>query len=128
MFCKYKHNLKKVDVLSDNAQRQYRYFHLKNEHQIFLQYLKNFPDQFITEMEITRRANGRECFVANSHWAHFALSKLLDFKMVETDGDGKYRLTSNRAGIGGPARKFMAPHIKEILQRSGQKLDLSSYA
>lgn len=93
-----------------------------------LQYLKNFPEQFVTEMEISRRADGRDRFVENSHWAHYALSQLLDLKLVETDGDGRYRLTSRRAGTGWPARKFIAPQMREILEHSGHKIDLSRYA
>jgi len=93
-----------------------------------VQYLKNFPDQFITEMEITRRADGRDRFVENSHWAHYALSQLLESKQIQTDGSGRYCLASRRAGNGQPARKFIAPQLREILEHSGHKIDLSSYA
>jgi hypothetical protein len=92
-----------------------------------LQYLNNFPDEFITEMEISRRADGRERFQQDSHWAHYALAQLVESKLVESDGEGRYRLCYRRPGLSGPVKKFLAPHIREILEQSGRKIDLSGY-
>ena len=47
--------------------------------------------------------------------------------MVETDGDGRYRLASRQIGIGIVTKKFIAPHLREILEHSGRKIDLSRY-
>lgn len=92
-----------------------------------LQYLNNFKDTFITETEITRRADGRNRFVEDSHWAHNALNRLMEWQLVEMDGEGKFRLKSNRTPSKNTAKKFMSPKMREILERSGHKIDLSDF-
>jgi len=42
-------------------------------------------------------------------------------------GEGRYRLCYRRPGLSGPVKKFLAPHIREILEQSGRKIDLSGY-
>lgn len=92
-----------------------------------LQYLGNYPMQFISEMEICRRAESRHRFVEESRWAHVALDELLELSLVETDGRGRYRIKSKRKKVEGKSGKFMAPAMREILEKSGRKIDLSDY-
>jgi hypothetical protein len=92
-----------------------------------LQYLENFPDEFVTETEITRRADGKSHFLEDSHWAHVALSQLLDSQLLETDGTGKYRVKKSRITTRNAFKKFIAPHLRDILEHSKRKLDLSGY-
>ena len=92
-----------------------------------LQYLENFPDDFMTEMEIARRADGRNHFMKDTHWAHLALSQLMDFGLLESDGIGKYRLKCRRGKSAGMNRKYLAPQVREILERSSRHFDLSGF-
>jgi len=93
-----------------------------------LQYLRNFPDAFITEMEITGHADGRKRFMENRHWAHRPLTQLLELGLVETDGFGRYQIHSAASRIACLKRKFLAPQLRDILEHSDHKFDLSSYA
>lgn len=94
-------------------------------------YLKNYPNDFMTETEIARRADGRHRFMDDPYWAHFALIELTDFKYVETDGSGRFRLKTTVAATASPKKpgaKFLSPQMREILQQSGKGFDLSVYA
>lgn len=96
-----------------------------------MQYLNSFPGEFISEREIARRADGKERFLANPYWAHNALSELIEMKLLETDGEGRYRqitgAASQLAKAAGPGAKFMDPKLRAILEKSGHKFDLSHY-
>jgi hypothetical protein len=92
-----------------------------------LQYLNNFPNDFISEREIARRADGRRRFAENAHWAHIALSELVENRFIETDGLGKYRMKRTSLAAG-EVRKFISPQFRTILENCGPKFDLSSYA
>ena len=92
-----------------------------------LQYLYLFPNDFLTETEIARRAGERSVFKENPRWAHVALSQLLDLKLVETDGLGRYRVNDVRPEEGGASKRFIAPHLRAILERKGGAIDLSGF-
>lgn len=93
-----------------------------------LQYLNNFPDQFISVMELSRRAGGRGRYTEESRWAHVAVVQLMDLGFVETDGRGRYRIKLQKSSkTAGAKQKFIAPGMREILEQSGRKIDLSSY-
>ena len=93
-----------------------------------MQYLNNFPHELINVMEIARRAGSRERFLEDSHWAHNALAQLLEVGLVETDGSGKFRLKSGQPMAGKPAKKFIDPKLRQILEHSGRNIDLSRFA
>ena len=93
-----------------------------------LQYLYLFPNEFLTEMEIARRANGKSHFKEEQHWVHCALSRLASIKLVETDGLGRYRATIQQVENQESSKKFLAPHLRAILERKGGAIDLSKYA
>jgi hypothetical protein len=92
-----------------------------------LQYLSNFPGEFISGMEIARRADGRERFAQDAHWAHVALAQLEEMKLVETDGLGRFRLPAGKSGTKGKPRKFIDPKLLDILSHSNRKIDLSGF-
>lgn len=92
-----------------------------------LRYLENFPDDFITEMEIARRADGRVHFLQDPHWAHIALPQLLEAGLLEGDGLGKYRKKGDRVKTDGAAKKYLSPQLRSVLERSQRQFDLSDY-
>jgi len=93
-----------------------------------LQYLSNYPDDFVTEMEITRHADGRSRFLQDKHWAHTVLFQLVELQLVDTDGSGKYKLHPASPKKSCLRPKFLAPAVRDILEHSDHKLDLSGFA
>ena len=93
-----------------------------------LQYLNNYPDDFVTEMEITRHADGRSRFLQDKHWAHTVLFQLVELRLVDTDGSGRYKLHPASMKKASLRPKFLAPTLRDILEHSDHKLDLSGFA
>jgi len=93
-----------------------------------LLYLRTFRGAFITEMEITRHADGRKRFMENKHWARSALIQLLELGLVETDGLGRYQIHSTGSRAAYMKRKFLAPQLRDILEHCEHQFDLSSFA
>jgi len=94
-------------------------------------YISNFPGEFINEREIARRADGKDRFLEDPYWAHYALSQLTDSQILETDGGGKYRLKPKQAApikAVSPSAKFLDPRLRAILEQSDRKFDLTNYA
>lgn len=103
-------------------------FNMGADENCVLQYLQDHAEHFLSEMEIARRADGRHRFMEDAHWAHVALSQLVAMNLAETDGLGRYRLQIARANEPANGKKFMDPRLRQILERSGKKFDLSCYA
>lgn len=92
-----------------------------------LQYLKTRPNDLIAKMEIARRSDGKSRFLENPHWAEKALHHLADMGLIE-DSAGKYRVKTAPTTVSHKLKKHMAPHLRDILEQSSRKLDLSGYA
>jgi len=97
---------------------------LSADEQCVYQYLKLWPDQFVPGVEISRRADCKTRFLENPSWAGPVLGQLVELGMIETDGYGRYRLRGYSTVMVGGKSKFIAPHLMEILAKSGQKFDL----
>lgn len=92
-----------------------------------MQYLSNFPGEFISEREIARRADGKERFLKDPHWAHNAFSELIELGLLETDGGGRYRQKTKDAKAVKHGAKFLDPKLRAILEKSNHGFDLSNY-
>ena len=97
---------------------------LSTEEQRIYQYLKLWPDQFVPGIEISRRANLKTRFLKNPAWAGPVLGELVELGLIETDGNGGYRLRGVSTVMVGGKSRFIAPQLMEILANSGQKFDL----
>lgn len=97
---------------------------LSTDEQSIYQYLKLWPDQFVPGIEISRRANLKTRFLKNPAWAGPVLGELVELGLIETDGNGGYRLRAGSTVMVGGKSRFIAPHLMEILANSGQKFDL----
>ena len=94
-----------------------------------LEYLRRRPNDFVSEVEISRQADSETRYLADQNWAQRALSRLLDLHMAETDGSRNYRLKITTGVVGkGPAKKFISPQIKILLTQNGLKIDPERYA
>ena len=103
-------------------------FNFSFEENCVLQYLNLFPGQFVTEVEIARRADRRQHFMEDAHWAHNPLIQLMESNLVEASSDGKYRLKSTRPRTGELVQRFLDPRLRELLERSDRQIDLSRFA
>ena len=81
-------------------------------------YLKGYPGQFIGVSEICRRAAGKRRYREEPNWAVQVLTRLLEKGVVEADSTGHYRLKQKQKE---KPQRWMAPHIKKILEESGKK-------
>jgi hypothetical protein len=100
--------------------------HLSADESSVLQFLKNWPGAFISAAEITRRADGKIRHRTEPRWTAPVLTQLVTVKLVETDGHGKYRLKTSDSGLTvkhGGRKRFIAPHLRDILEKHGRKFD-----
>lgn len=92
-----------------------------DERLVFL-YLQNWPGEYISATEITRRADGKNRCQQDPRWATTALAQLVAAKWLETDGHGKYRVAARNEAVKlGGKKRFVAPHLRAILERHGGK-------
>ena len=93
---------------------------MEADDQEIVNYLKQWPSQFVAGREISRRAAGKHRYREDPYWANQPLSRLLEKSSIETDGSGHYRLVQKEKK---KVKKWIAPHIKKILEESGKQFD-----
>ncbi len=98
-------------------------------------YLSAWPDKFISATEIARRAAGKRRFQEEPNWAVQVLGRLVEKKLLEADTGGHYRIAPKEQEAGAPAasgeaatgenkpKRWIAPHIRKILEKSGKKFE-----
>lgn len=94
-----------------------------------LDYLKHWRGQFVSKIEIARRAETRARFLFDPAWADRALRNLLETGVVESNSHGQYCLPENVAAGKvkcGDKMMFIAPHLAEILEKNGNRFELSA--
>lgn len=93
------------------------------DEQCVFQFLSHWPGTFVSESEIARRADGKMRFRKEPRWAGHALTQLVVLSLAESDGQGRYRLKSRGRSTVKPGNqeKFVAPHLKNILDKNGLK-------
>ena len=100
--------------------------HLNADESCVLQFLKNWPDTFISAAEIARRADGKTRHRTEPRWAAPILGQLVTLKLAETDGHGKFRLVTGGMTVKhGGKKRFVAPHLRAILEKHERKFDFS---
>jgi hypothetical protein len=87
-------------------------------------FLKSFPGEYVALREICRKAGGKWRFKENDNWAAPVLLRLVELGLVEDDSAGHFRLIVKAKKK--QKTKWVAPHIKEILKKSGKTFDLES--
>jgi hypothetical protein len=80
-------------------------------------YVKVAGGQFVSAREIARRAGGKWRYRENPNWATPALLRLVEKDILESDAAGYYRLRPRKDK---KTKKWIAPHIKAILEKSGK--------
>jgi hypothetical protein len=89
----------------------------QEENQI-LQYLKGAPEAYVSLRQIARRAGGKKKYDRSPTWAHAVVLRMVEHGLLETDSLGHYRIKPPKKK--GTTKVDLAPHIAEILERSGR--------
>jgi hypothetical protein len=83
------------------------------------EYLKAFRNQYVAAREISKRAGGKWRFRENPSWAVPVLGRLVQKKVVETDGTGHFRLAPPKDKK--DKKRWVSPQLKRILEQSGKQ-------
>jgi hypothetical protein len=92
-----------------------------------LKYLETHPNEFMDAMEIARHADRKSRFLEDPLWAYPALRGLWELGLLETEGGDRYRVKSRAVVTSAGSKRFIAPHLRAILEQSHRKLDLSRF-
>jgi hypothetical protein len=79
-------------------------------------FLKSWPNQFVSGREICRRAGGKRRVQQEPNWAIPVLVRLVEKALVEDDSQGHYRLIPKKPR----QKKWVSPQIRKLLQQSGK--------
>lgn len=85
-------------------------------------YLKAEPGSFVPANAICRHAGGKHKYRASPDWARPVVLRMLERGILETDSGGAFRLTPMPQKKSSPKR-WVAPQIAEILNRSGKQFE-----
>ena len=86
-----------------------------------LQFLNHWPDTYVSGTEIARRADGKSRFVEDPRWANLALAQLVELNLIESEPGGRYRVKGQSNVKCGGKRRFIAPHLRAILEKGGRQ-------
>ena len=85
---------------------------MSNDEKLILDYLKQFPGEFVSSLEIARRAGSPRRYNIQPGWASVVLKRLETEAVVERDFKGRYRIKPKRAKIVHEPEE-LAPEPKE---------------
>jgi hypothetical protein len=92
---------------------------LNTDESCILRYLKNWPDTFVSDREIARRADGKTRFSEEPTWANGALGQLVALGLIEWDRSNRFRIMSRSSPKCNGKRRFVAPHLHETFEKAG---------
>jgi hypothetical protein len=92
---------------------------LGSDEYIVLRFLENWPESFVSETEIARRADGKKRYLEDPDWASGVLGELAELKLIEQDNLGRYRVNAHPAKKCIKTQQFISPRLREILKRAG---------
>jgi len=81
-------------------------------------YLRTFRGQFVAGREISKKAAGKWRFRENPSWAVPVLGRLVERKVVESDGLGHFKFIVVKPKKG--EKRWVSPQIKKLLEKSGK--------
>jgi hypothetical protein len=89
---------------------------MSSDEKLVLEYLEKFPGIFISPMEVSKRAAGRNRFKAQPEWARATLHRLAQQNVLDCNEYGHYCIkpqTQTKAEVRKPHRQPMAPKRSE---------------
>jgi hypothetical protein len=89
------------------------------------QFLKSWPDQFVSRREICRRAGGKWRYREDENWAVPVLQRMLENRVIECDDTSHFRLLREETAGSAKKRKlWLSPAIRSMLKRSGRNFEV----
>jgi hypothetical protein len=85
-----------------------------------LDYLKNWPNLFISPKEIARKVGGRKVDGDDRFWAVQILKNMAEKGWVEADYLGHYRVRAVETVKSRKKERYVSPQILKILKESGK--------
>ena len=83
-------------------------------------FLKAWPQQFISSREICRRAGGKRRFREDPFWAKPILLRMVEKDILATDAAGYYCLIpEHNPRANTKPKRWVSPQIKKLLQAKG---------
>src|SRR5437879_2553183 len=70
---------------------------MSHDEKLILEYLEEFPGEFVSPMEIAKRAGSRERYKTQPGWARTVLQRLEQQYILEQDHHGHFRIKEKRA-------------------------------
>jgi hypothetical protein len=83
-------------------------------------FLKSWKHEFIAGREIGRRAGGKRRFHSEPDWAKLPLVRMVERGILDKDPAGHYRIKPPPANWDKRKRRWVSPHIANLLKRSGK--------
>jgi len=91
---------------------------MESEERDIIDYLKSWPDLYISPREISRRAGGKWRFREDEGWSKPVLMRMLEKGLVEEDSDGRYRLVMDRTEKRKEVKpRWISPAVQKILAK-----------
>lgn len=85
-----------------------------------IDYLKRWPDLFISPAEIARKVGGKERFEEDRYWAIAILQQMAQKGWLEADYAGHYRVRPVDTSKEKKKKRYVSPQILKLLKESGK--------
>ena len=95
---------------------------MQTDEQDILDYLKGWPNSFVSGREIARKVGGKQRFDENHGWAIPVLAQMVRHGILETDHLGSFRL-KQEVKKKRHEPQHVSPQILKILKSSGKSFE-----
>jgi hypothetical protein len=96
---------------------------MSSDEKAILDYLKPWPNVFISGREIAKRVGGKSRFAEDRFWAVPILTEMVRKGLLECDAMAAFRPIRQDRKKRGVNKKHVSPEILRILRTSGKKFD-----
>ena len=95
---------------------------MQADEKAIVDYLKAFPNTFVSGRELARKVCGKRRYSEDRNWAIPSLRRLVQDGILETDPSGHYRIKQTGSKKK-HARQHVSPQILRILKSSGKNFE-----
>src|SRR5260370_7603101 len=89
---------------------------MTGDEKAILEYLKNWPDLFISPKEIARKVGGKQRFEEDRFWPVPILQEMAQKGWLEADYVGHYRVRPVETDKSEKKKRHVSPHILRLLK------------
>jgi hypothetical protein len=84
-------------------------------------FLRSFPDQYVSQREICRRAGGKWRFREDEKWALPVLIRMVEKGLLNSDASGHFQLVTEKKED--KKKAWLSPQMKKLLEGTGAGAD-----